>query len=212
MTRYARMLAAIVTAATTQSCNSLLLRSGEHGRDVESSTGELEVRTFKRVGISIAIPSDAMDVMSDHDRRWIEIYGRKCVSFVLAKVPMHMYNTDDMLCLAGHASVFSPLQYQEWKRSPSDVKEGGEQILRKGVYNWTAADEHFDTIQVYDIPNGRWGLPSTVYRLDRRSEDGRVFQAMITRLHYVNDSQFVKKQETLITNILFSVRFLVPKP
>jgi thiamine kinase-like enzyme len=57
-------------------------------------------------------------------------------------------------------------------------------------------------------PETKIGLTQTIYRIDRKNEDGLVLQAMITKATFTADPDKEKLYIERITNILNSVHFL----
>ena len=180
-------------------------------RDVEKATGELVTRIFTKAGISVDLPQDVFRVRVETGRQWQDLYGCKTITFILARVSMAQYNRGDLNPIAGHVNVYSPEQYAHWVETPSAILEGGELIFRNGKASWSREDEQFDRLQVHEGVKNAWGLTQTTYRIDRRAPDGRVFQAMVTRMDYTEDLGVQERDTALITNILQSVQFIEPR-
>lgn len=184
------------------------LKSGETRREfnkIKIAEGKLKMREFRKGGVFILLPKDVMDVeiwQSD------DVNKSSTIFFVLSKVPLAKYNIGDTAIVGGHINVLTPEQYLDWKASPDSLREGGELIYKDGKWGWDETDEIFDTLQVHDSPENKYGLFQTVYRMDHKAPDGRVFQAMITRMHYTDNQSVIDEEVTLITNILNSVRFI----
>lgn len=171
--------------------------------------GKLTVRMFREVGVSVLLPKDVMDVevwQSD------DVNKSSTIFFVLNKVSLAKYNIGDTAIVGGHINVLTTEQYSDWKASPDALREGGELIYKNGTWGWSEADEIFDTLQVHESPENKHGLAQTVYRLDHKAADGRVFQAMITRMHYTDNQAVIDQEVRLITNILNSVRLERARP
>jgi hypothetical protein len=196
----------VVVVITVSCCPNLTgIKSGEtvhQLRKIEIADGEMQRKNYTKFGVSIVLPKDLMNKMEWVDK---EQDKQSYFEFVIKKVSMAKYNLGDMEIIGGHVNVFSPEQYAHWREFPWD--NDGELFYRKGRWVWTVQDEVFDKLQVYDIPR-KWGEEETVYRLDHKAADGRVFQAIILRMHYTDNQSVIDEEVTLITNILNSVRFI----
>lgn len=184
------------------------MKPGDSRQEVSNlkiADGKLKLMSFRKAGIAVLLPKDVMDVevwLSDDENKSSTIF------FVLSKVPLARYNIGDTPIIGGHVNVLTPEQYLDWKASPDALREGGELIYRDGKWGWDESDEIFDTLQVHESPENKYGLAQTVYRIDHQAPDGRVFQAMITRMDYTDNEAVISDQVGLITNILNSVKFI----
>lgn len=213
------LVASLMVVITLTSCNldtAEISDPNQLGETVNAkiARGGLIKRDFKKIGVTLMLPSDVLDCRIEVSKRWQDIYGRKSLSFVICKIPMSKYNRADAGIIKGHVSLFSPEQYSAWKEVPSGIFEGGELYFKDGRWGWSADDEKFDTLLTHVEKEGMGlnqtvlGLDQTVYRMDRQSTDGMVFQAMITRAHYTENKEQIEQDVNLITNILYSVKFL----
>jgi hypothetical protein len=203
----------LFTIVTGLICLPLMIiacvRTGTTGtwiEDVQISDGKLKPHEYKRLGIGIDLPNDLIEEKVGYDQGWQDFYRCKNLVFVIARVPIRLpdYNHADLI--RGHVNVYSPEQYARWQRLSSAKWEGGELVFSNGM--WRAGPEIFDTMLIRATPETKIGLTQTIYRIDRKNEDGLVLQAMITKATFTADPDKGKLYIERITNILNSVHFL----
>lgn len=175
---------------------------------IESSKDPLVLVRYKQLGIQVAFPADILKKEICNSRMWQDTFYCQTLRFVLARAPNAGGDRGDLEVLAGHINVYAPQQYQRWMVTPGENLEGGELIDKGGRWKWSKEDEKFDVLQTFDACDNSWGLMQETYRLDRKASDGRVLQAMITRMHYTEDQKIIDREIMTITNILNSVRFI----
>jgi hypothetical protein len=197
----------LVVTACVQETRSQVGIVDTNAVTLERATNALHMTRFAKLGIAMMLPQETINKRIDDGRSWQDTYGCKTLRFSLVRVPMSQYNRGDLNAIAGHVNVYTHPQYLQWTRSPSSLLEGGELILRGGGWTWTTADEQFDVIETRDSGTNVWGLTQTTYRIDRKAKDGRVLQAMITRMDYTDDVTIREQDLTTITNVLNSVHF-----
>lgn len=193
----------------TASCTSWTrAASADNNKNVsvKKSTNSLMKRSYRKLGFSLLLPKDLIYEKVYSDKRWRSLYDCRTVRFVIAHAANAGWDSADINVVEGHVNVYSSSEYKAWLKSPGSIFEGGETIKKNGVFDWSKEDEIFDNMQKHAECINRWGLKQTTYRMDRKSPDGRVIQAMITRMDYTTDMTIKKNEIAIISNILNSVK------
>lgn len=198
--RLAGLLIATVVLCSASAC-SIPCEGGDERvllySDIQSADGEMDRRLIKKLGISLELPDDVMNVSVEADR-WLEkTYGVKLLSFVLMKLPTGT-NLGDLRFLSGYVMIYPGMsKYEETLQNGNMMYGAAVGMPRLG----------FDTLFDYDLGEELFHWDQRVYRVDRRAPDGRALQAVIIRCEYGADETERKRELDQTERILRSVRF-----
>lgn len=192
--------------ASCTSCTKTMLTDAKI-IPVNNCADSLAMRTYKQLGFRVSLPKDLIYEKVYNDKKWRSLYDCRTLRFVIAQAPNAGWDDTDMNVIEGHINIYSSSEYKAWLKRPGAIFEGGETIKKNGLFDWSQEDEQFNSLQRHAQCLNKWGLKQTTFRMDRKSSDGRVIQAMITRMDYTADITIEKNEIALISNILNSVEF-----
>lgn len=167
--------------------------------------GPLVTKTYKKLGISISLPKDVLDVTVWSQNQYQRDTGSKMLEFKLAVFEPPMFSGLEISTIwIGYVNVFTSEQLRDWNAS------GYELPAWTNIKGEAAKSESFDLIQTQTKPEQRVGYDQKNFRIDRKAKDGRVLMATINRCEYTIQTGARERDLLMITNILQSVKFLEP--
>ena len=167
--------------------------------------GPLVTKTYRKLGISISLPKDVLDVMVWSQNWYQRDTGRKMLGFYLGKTEPPIFSGVEIITIwSGDVNVFTPEQFREWNAS------GYELMGWTNITSGSAKSEPFDRIETQTDSAQFVGYDRNNFRIARKAKDGRVLIAIISRRDYTIQTGARERDLLMITNILQSVKFLEP--
>jgi hypothetical protein len=163
---------------------------------------EHTLKRFKKLGISLELPGNVIDLDTNSNREYQRGFGCTSVSFQLMRLAPRGSESGPLMW--GEVQIYDPQQeitYQKEKFNSQGYK------AYVGVENRRITK--CDTVVKLDTPlTNRFGYRQKIYRLDHKDKaSGKAFRASIVRASYADNPAVNQSDEALITRIMKSIRF-----
>lgn len=165
-------------------------------------TTDRSLKRVNRLGISLELPANVIDLENDSNQEHQRVFGCKSVRFQLMRLAPEGAESGPLMW--GEVRIYDPQQelaYQKTKYNSDAYK------AYVGVENRRITRQ--DVVVKLDTSlKNRFGYSQKIYRLDHKdSASGSAFRASIIRASYASRDSINQGDEELITQILKSIRF-----